>query len=221
MVTLLDNLKILARYFIIYKPYGVLTQFSGEGSTLASLGAFPREVYPVGRLDKDSEGLLLITDDKWLNHHLLNPRFGHQRTYYAQVEGIPTSEALKQLKSGVTINVDGSDYKTKPALAKILDPAPLLPERNPPIRYRAAIPDTWIELTLIEGKNRQVRKMTAAVGFPTLRLVRYSLEKITISGMEVGEIRELDQETVYKALGLTGFMKTQSQRQSDKPSRRS
>jgi len=221
LVTLLDNLKILARYFIIYKPYGVLTQFSGEGPTLASLGAFPREVYPVGRLDKDSEGLLLITDDKWLNHHLLNPRFGHQRTYYAQVEGIPTSEALKQLKSGVTINVDGSDYKTKPALAKILDPAPLLPERNPPIRYRAAIPDTWIELTLIEGKNRQVRKMTAAVGFPTLRLVRYSMEKITISGMEVGEIRELDQETVYRALGLTGFMKTQSQRQSDKPSRRS
>ena len=221
MVTLLDNLNILARYFIIYKPYGVLTQFSGEGPTLASLGAFPREVYPVGRLDKDSEGLLLITDDKWLNHHLLNPRFGHQRTYYAQVEGIPTSEALKQLKSGVTINVDGSDYKTKPALAKILDPVPLLPERDPPIRYRAAIPDTWIELTLIEGKNRQVRKMTAAVGFPTLRLVRYSMEKITISGMEVGEIRELDQETVYRALGLTGFMKTQSQRQSDKPSRRS
>ncbi|MCU0401444.1 MAG: pseudouridine synthase [Algoriphagus sp.] len=212
---------MLARYFIIYKPYGVLTQFSGEGPTLASLGAFPREVYPVGRLDKDSEGLLLITDDKWLNHHLLNPRFGHQRTYYAQVEGIPTSEALKQLKSGVTINVDGSDYKTKPALAKILDPVPLLPERDPPIRYRAAIPDTWIELTLIEGKNRQVRKMTAAVGFPTLRLVRYSMEKITISGMEVGEIRELDQETVYRALGLTGFMKTQSQRQSDKPSRRS
>lgn len=218
---MLDNLKILARYFIIYKPYGVLTQFSGEGPTLASLGAFPREVYPVGRLDKDSEGLLLITDDKWLNHHLLNPRFGHQRTYYAQVEGVPTPEALKQLKSGVTINVDGSDYKTKPALAKILDPAPLLPERDPPIRYRAAIPDTWIELTLIEGKNRQVRKMTAAVGFPTLRLVRYSMEKINISGMEVGEIRELDQETVYRALGLTGFMKTQSQRQSDKPSRRS
>lgn len=211
----------MARYFITYKPYGVVTQFSGEGPTLASLGDFPREVYPVGRLDKDSEGLLLITDDKWLNHHLLNPRFGHQRTYYAQVEGIPTPEALKQLKSGVTINVDGSDYKTKPTIARILEHAPILPERNPPIRYRAAIPDTWIELTLIEGKNRQVRKMTAAVGFPTLRLVRYSMEKITISGMEVGEIRELDQETVYRALGLTGFMKTQSPRQSGKPSSRS
>lgn len=197
----------MSRYFIIYKPYGVLTQFSGEGPTLASLGTFPNDVYPVGRLDKDSEGLLLITDDKWLNHHLLNPRFGHQRTYFAQVEGIPTPEALKQLRSGVTINVDGGEYKTKPALAKILDPVPTLPLRIPPIRYRASIPDSWIELTLIEGKNRQVRKMTAAVGFPTLRLVRYSMEKITILGMNVGEIRELDQEIVYRSLGLTGFSK--------------
>jgi len=211
----------LAKYYIIYKPFGVLTQFSGEEPTLASLGTFPKEVYPVGRLDKDSEGLLLITDDKWLNHHLLNPRFGHQRTYFAQVEGIPTSEALKQLQAGVIINVDGREYKTKPALAKILDPIPTLPERNPPIRYRASIPDTWIELTLIEGKNRQVRKMTAAVGFPTLRLLRYSVEKINISGMEVGEIRELDKETVYRALGLTGFIQSNSDSNSRKPSRRS
>lgn len=209
----------MARYFIIYKPFGVLTQFTGEGPTLASLGAFPREVYPVGRLDKDSEGLLLITDDKWLNHHLLNPRFGHQRTYYAQVEGIPTPEALKQLRAGVTINVDGKDYHTKPALAKILDPAPQLPERNPPIRYRASIPDTWIELTLIEGKNRQVRKMTAAVGFPTLRLVRFSMEKINIAGMEVGEVLELDEKTVYHQLGLTGFAKTGATQGKGKPRR--
>jgi 23S rRNA pseudouridine2457 synthase len=170
-------------------------------------------------LDKDSEGLLLITDDKWLNHHLLNPRFGHQRTYYAQLEGIPTPEALKELQSGVTINVDGKDYQTKPALAKILDPAPVLPDRNPPIRYRANIPDTWIELTLIEGKNRQVRKMTAAVGFPTLRLVRYSMEKITIAGMQSGEIRELDEKTVYHQLGLTGFAKTGASQQGRKPLR--
>lgn len=181
---------------------------------MASLGTFPKEVYPVGRLDKDSEGLLLITDDKWLNHHLLNPRFGHQRTYFAQVEGIPTLEALKQLQSGVIINVDGREYKTKLALAKILDPVPTLPERIPPIRYRASIPDSWIELTLIEGKNRQVRKMTAAVGFPTLRLVRYSMEKITISGMSAGEIRELDQESVYRSLGLTGFRKIMEFRKS-------
>lgn len=198
----------MPRYFIIYKPFGVVSQFSGEGPTLASLGAFPKEVYPVGRLDKDSEGLLLITDDKWLNHHLLNPRFGHQRTYYAQVEGIPTPEALKQLQSGVTINVDGKDYRTKPAIAKILDPVPTLPDRNPPIRYRASIPDTWVSLTLIEGKNRQVRKMTAAVGFPTLRLVRFSMEKITIEGMQSGEVREMEQESVYRMLGLTGYAKT-------------
>jgi len=198
----------LTRYFIIYKPFGVLSQFSGEGQTLASLFAFPKEVYPVGRLDKDSEGLLLITDDKWLNNQLLNPRFGHQRTYYCQVEGIPTPEALKQLSQGVFINVEGKDYNTKPAIAKLLDQTPVLPDRDPPIRYRASIPDTWLSLTLIEGKNRQVRKMTAAVGFPTLRLVRWSMEKINIEGFEVGEVRELEEKAVYHALGLTGFSKT-------------
>jgi 23S rRNA pseudouridine2457 synthase len=185
----------------------MLTQFSGEEFTLAALGDFPKEVYPVGRLDKDSEGLLLLTDDKALNHQLLNPRFGHQRTYYVQVEGIPTSEALAQLQQGVTIQVDGMSYRTKPALVKLVDPAPILPERNPPIRYRASIPDCWLALTLIEGKNRQVRKMTAAVGFPTLRLVRFSMEKITLDGMDAGEVRELSQELVYRALGLTGFAK--------------
>jgi len=185
----------------------VLTQFSGEGPTLATLGEFPKEVYPVGRLDKDSEGLLLLTDDKSLNHQLLNPRFAHQRTYYVQVEGIPTPEALAQLQAGVTIQVDGKAYRTKPAVAKLLEDAPILPDRDPPIRYRASIPDRWLALTLIEGKNRQVRKMTAAVGFPTLRLVRYSMEKITLDGMGVGEVRELSQEVVYRALGLTGFAK--------------
>lgn len=198
----------MSRYFIIYKPFGVVTQFSGEEQTLSSLFTFPKSVYPVGRLDKDSEGLLIITDDKFLNNQLLNPRFGHQRTYYAQVEGVPEPEALKQLGKGVTINVDGRDYETKPAIAKLLDPFPTLPDRDPPIRYRATIPDTWISLTLIEGKNRQVRKMTAAVGHPTLRLVRWSMEKITIEGFEVGEVREMDQESIYHKLGLTGFRKT-------------
>ena len=197
----------MASYFITYKPFGVLTQFSGEGPTLATLGEFPKEVYPVGRLDKDSEGLLLLTDDKSLNHQLLNPRFAHQRTYYVQVEGLPTPEALAQLQAGVTIQVDGKAYRTKPAVAKLLEDAPILPDRDPPIRYRASIPDRWLALTLIEGKNRQVRKMTAAVGFPTLRLVRFSMEKITLDGMGVGEVRELSQEAVYRALGLTGFAK--------------
>lgn len=188
----------------------MLTQFSGEGPTLATLGEFPKEVYPVGRLDKDSEGLLLLTDDKSLNHQLLNPRFAHQRTYYVQVEGIPTPEALAQLQAGVTIQVDGKSYHTKPALVKLLAEAPTLPDRDPPIRFRAAIPDRWLALTLIEGKNRQVRKMTAAVGFPTLRLVRFSMEKITLDGMAVGEVRELSQDLVYRALGLTGFAKSRA-----------
>ncbi len=196
------------RYFIIYKPFGVLSQFSGEGQTLASLFAFPKDIYPVGRLDKDSEGLLLLTDDKWLNNQLLNPGFGHQRTYYVQVEGEPTLEALKSLGHGVEITVDGRPYSTKPAIARLLDPVPPIPDRDPPIRYRATIPDTWVSLTLIEGKNRQVRKMTAAVGFPTLRLVRWSMESMTIAGFAVGEVREIDQKTVYHQLGLTGFAKT-------------
>lgn len=195
----------MARYFIIYKPFGVLTQFSGEGQTLASLFDFPKEVYPVGRLDKDSEGLLLITDDKWLNHQLLNPRFGHQRSYFAQVEGKPTADVLKEVTQGVNITVDGKSYKTKPAIAKILDPVPALPDRDPPIRFRATVPDTWISLTLIEGKNRQVRKMTAAVGHPTLRLIRWSMEKLTIEGYKVGEVREMDEKAIYHKLGLTGF----------------
>ena len=202
----------MSSYFITYKPFGVLTQFSGEGPTLATLGEFPKEVYPVGRLDKDSEGLLLLTDDKSLNHQLLNPRFAHQRTYYVQVEGIPTPEALAQLQAGVTIQVDGKSYHTKPALVKLLAEAPTLPDRDPPIRFRAAIPDRWLALTLIEGKNRQVRKMTAAVGFPTLRLVRFSMEKITLDGMGVGEVRELSQEVVFRALGLTGFAKPRAGR---------
>ncbi|MFC3416688.1 pseudouridine synthase [Algoriphagus hitonicola] len=195
----------MAQYFIIYKPYGVLSQFSGEGQTLASLFHFPKTVYPVGRLDKDSEGLLIITDDKWLNNQLLNPRFGHERTYLAQVEGVPDQEGLRRLQKGVEINVDGKLYMTKPAIAKIPAAIPGLPDRDPPIRYRKNVPDTWISLTLIEGKNRQVRKMTAAVGHPTLRLVRWSIARLTIEGFRVGEVREMAQEEIYKLLGLSGF----------------
>ncbi|AFL83448.1 pseudouridine synthase family protein [Belliella baltica DSM 15883] len=190
------------RYFIIYKPFGILSQFSGDANTLKELGDFPSDVYPVGRLDKDSEGLLLITNDKSLNHHLLNPRFAHQRTYLAQVEGIPTAEAIAQLENGVDINVDGKMYHTKKAKAQLLNEAPTLPPRNPPIRYRKSVPDSWIELNLIEGKNRQVRKMTAAVGFPTLRLVRYAMENLSIEGFEVGEVREMDRATLLSLLKI-------------------
>lgn len=190
------------RYFIIYKPFGILSQFSGDANTLKELGDFPSDVYPVGRLDKDSEGLLLITNDKALNHQLLNPSFAHQRTYLAQVEGIPTAEAIGQLEKGVDINVDGKMYFTKKAKAQLLEIKPSLPERNPPIRYRKSVPDSWIELNLIEGKNRQVRKMTAAVGFPTLRLVRYAIESLSIEGFEVGEVREMDRASFLNLLKI-------------------
>jgi 23S rRNA pseudouridine2457 synthase len=191
-----------SRYFVIYKPFGILSQFSGDADTLKGLFDFPKNVYPVGRLDKDSEGLLLITDDKELNHHLLNPRFGHKRTYLVQVEGSPNEKEVKRLENGLEINVDGKNYITKRANASLLQQAPVLPDRNPPIRFRKSVPDTWIELSLKEGKNRQVRKMTAAIGFPTLRLVRLAMENLSVAGFEVGEVREFAQEEIYALLKL-------------------
>ncbi len=189
-------------YYIIYKPFGILSQFSGEADTLKLLYDFPETVYPVGRLDKDSEGLLLITDDKALNHRLLDPKYAHKRNYLVQVEGIPTPEALDKLEKGVLIQVDGKPYHTKPAKVRVLPEPPLLPERTPPIRYRKNVPDTWLELELYEGKNRQVRKMTAAVGFPTLRLVRWSIENLDISGFAVGETRQMNREAIYSTLNI-------------------
>lgn len=189
-------------YFLIYKPYLMLSQFSrdGEKPTLADLPfTFLNDVYPIGRLDADSEGLLLLTSDKQLNHRLLNPRFRHWRTYFVQVEGAITDEALAQLAKGVTITVDGKLYDTLPAQARRID-EPSLPERNPPIRFRASIPTSWVALTLHEGKNRQVRKMTAAVGFPTLRLVRWAIEGLTADGMRPGEVREMSRQDIMRGL---------------------
>ncbi|MVM28606.1 pseudouridine synthase [Spirosoma sp. HMF4905] len=191
-------------YFLIYKPYLMLSQFSREGDkqTLADLDfAFPTDVYPVGRLDADSEGLLLLTSDKQLNHRLLNPKFRHNRTYYVQVDGALTEAACQQLEQGVTISVDGKSYHTLPADARIIT-EPGLPERNPPIRYRANIPTSWLSISLHEGKNRQVRKMTAAVGFPTLRLVRWSIENLTAEGMTPGQVRELSRAEVLQGLKI-------------------
>lgn len=192
-------------YFLIYKPFGMLAQFSPEGNkpTLADLPhRFARDVYPVGRLDADSEGLLLLTNDTSLNNRLLNPKFRHNRTYWVQVEGRITDEGLYQLADGLTISIDGKPYQTLPARAHRLPDEPLLFPRNPPIRYRAAIPTSWLSLTLHEGKNRQVRRMTAAVGFPTLRLVRHAIENLTADGMRPGEVRELDETTVLRGLRL-------------------
>ncbi|MFA6150762.1 MAG: pseudouridine synthase [Chitinophagaceae bacterium] len=184
----------MLRYFLFYKPFQVLTQFSAEGEkkTLAHyFKNIPKDIYPVGRLDFDSEGLLLLTNDKKLTLQLLEPRFKHERTYYVQVEGIFDEVAKQKLASGVEINVDGKLYKTLPSKVEIFQDEPLLPERNPPIRFRKNIPTTWISLTLKEGKNRQVRKMTAATGFPTLRLVRFSIGNIDIAGWESGYIQEI------------------------------
>jgi len=193
------------RYFLVYKPYGTLSQFSKEGNklTLADLDFdFPADVYPVGRLDADSEGLLLLTNDKQLNHRLLNPIFRHKRTYYVQVEGTPTDEACQKLSQGVKISVDGQPYHSLPANTWLLMPEPDLPARTPPIRYRASIPTSWLAITLHEGKNRQVRKMTASVGFPTLRLVRWAIERFTAGGMAPGDVRELSRAEIMRGLEL-------------------
>src|SRR5690554_5150744 len=191
----------MPEYYVIYKPFGIHSQFSGEDS-LKEVGEFPPEVYPVGRLDKDSEGLLLITDDKALNHYLLNPKFEHSRTYLVQVEGIPTQEALQQLEEGVDINLKGEIYPTKKAKAQLQLELPDIPERNPPIRFRLNVPDSWMAIELKEGKNRQVRKMTASVGFPTLRLIRWSMEDLNMQGYQVGEIRKYGQEEIYARLKI-------------------
>lgn len=182
----------------------MLSQFTKEGNkkTLADLNYhFPKNVYPVGRLDADSEGLLLLTNDRQLNNILLNPKYAHNRTYWAQVEGQFSEEAKQKLEKGVSITVDGKEYKTLPSKASMIN-EPGLPERNPPIRFRKNVPTSWIELTLQEGKNRQVRKMTAAVGFPTLRLVRASIEKIMIGGMKPGEVKEIMGEEILSLLNI-------------------
>lgn len=184
------------RYFIVNKPFGVLCQFTDpEGrKTLANLGPFPPQVYPVGRLDYDSEGLVLLSDDGELKYALLAPSGGHSRTYLVQVERIPTESALERLRKGV--EVEGKITLT--ARVDLLDTAPELPERPVPIRFRKNVPTAWIKLVLIEGRNRQVRKMTAAVGHPTLRLVRSELEGLTLDGLQPGQWRELLDEEVEK-----------------------
>lgn len=174
---------------MLNKPFDVLCQFSEPESvgavTLAKYVPVP-EVYPAGRLDRDSEGLLLLTDDGQLQHQLTDPRWGHPRTYWAQVEGLVTAEALERLASGVEIQ----DYRTLPAMARAVG-EPDIPPRDPPIRFRKNIPTSWLELTLTEGRNRQVRRMTASVGFPTLRLIRFALGPLNLKGLAPGQWRNL------------------------------
>ena len=191
-------------YYLFHKPYQVLSQFSAEGDKKTLANYFPniaKNIYPVGRLDYDSEGLILLTDDKALNHRLLDPSFAHPRTYWVQVDGTVSVEAINRLQQGVTINIDGKQHKTKKAIARHLEPPPQVAERTPPIRFRKEIPTSWIELTLTEGKNRQVRRMTAAVGFPTLRLIRSSIGNISVENLKAGEFKMLNEEVVLLLLG--------------------
>ncbi len=191
-------------YFAIFKPFGMLSQFTSEGAhkTLADLNfKFPIDVYPVGRLDADSEGIILLTNDKRVNSKLLEPANKHQRKYIIQLEGEVTNEALSLLEKGVKLNDKGTIYETLPAKATIVD-SPELPERNPPVRFRKSIPTSWIELTIHEGKNRQIRKMTAAIGFPTLRLVRVSIEDLKLDKMENGIVQEISKSVFYSQLKL-------------------
>jgi 23S rRNA pseudouridine2457 synthase len=153
----------------------MLSQFTREAGreSLADLDfVFSEDVYPVGRLDADSEGLLLLTDERSLTSSLLDPSKGHEREYWVQVEGLPTSEMLDSLQNGPVITVSGNAYKTRPCKVKLFQSPPLVPDRFPPVRFRKTVADSWLSITLAEGKNRQVRKMTAAVGLPTLRLIR-------------------------------------------------
>lgn len=174
-----------------HKPYGVISQFTKEKSehrTLAEFG-FPKRVYPIGRLDWDSEGLILLSDEKQWNDRLLNPKHEHERTYHVQVEGIATEEAMSELKKGLIIQ----GHKTKPCFAKRLKD-PNYPPRSKPIRFRLSVPTSWIELKLTEGKNRQVRRMTAAVGFPALRLIRVAIGALKLGELAPGEWFQLPPE---------------------------
>lgn len=183
-----------------HKPYGVLSQFTPEpGSsfrTLADFG-FPQAVYPIGRLDADSEGLLLLSDEAELNQRLLHPRHAHEREYWVQVERIPSADALRQLQQGLVIQ----GRRTLHCRAQLLDPQPEMPPRMPPIRVRKNVPDCWLALELVEGKNRQVRRMTAAIGHPTLRLVRVRIGQLQLANFPAGQWRELSAAERKQVLG--------------------
>lgn len=182
------------------KPFGVISQFTSEAGsrlrTLAEFG-FQKGLYPIGRLDADSEGLLLLSDERELNERLLHPKNAHEREYWAQVERIPTAEALAKLANGMLIQ----GRKTLPSRAWLLEPQPQIPPRDPPIRYRKNVPDCWIGLELVEGKNRQVRRMTAAIGHPTLRLLRVRIGNLLLGELPSGKWKHLDSAERNQAMG--------------------
>ncbi len=197
------------QYFIIYKPFRILSQFGSLQTdplpdqrklTLKDVFSVPADVYPVGRLDYDSEGLLILTNDTGLNHRLLHPVFSHEREYWVQVEGLIHEEGLQLLRGGIEITIDGKGYVCRKCVAEKFEAKPAVPPREPPIRMRKNIPDSWIKLILYEGKNRQVRRMTAKAGFPTLRLIRHRIQKLTLGELQPGSIRELTGKEIYSLL---------------------
>jgi 23S rRNA pseudouridine2457 synthase len=188
-----------ATVILFYKPYGVLSQFTREGEwkTLADFGPFPDTVYPAGRLDADSEGLLVLTDDNGIKRRITEPGCRHPRTYVAQVERVPGPAALERLRHGVIIE----GKKTRDAGVTLLGGEPEFPPRPVPIRFRKMVPTAWLELTLTEGRNRQVRKMTAAVGHPALRLIRTRIGDLTLEGLTPGMWRSLTADEIRPLAG--------------------
>ncbi len=192
------------KYYKFNKPYGYLSQFTDEGKWkgLSQILSVPEDVYSVGRLDAESEGLLLLTNDKTINQRLLHPKNKHERCYLAQVEGELDENSLVKLSHSVSIKINKKTYSTLAAKAIRSEIPDFLWDREPPIRERKSIPTSWLNLTLIEGKNRQVRKMTAAVGYPTLRLIRYSIENLTLETLSPGEIIECEEFEFKRMLNL-------------------
>ena len=183
----------MPQYILFHKPYGVLSQFTPEdGARALNEFALPKDVYPAGRLDKDSEGLLLLTDDGALIEKLLNPKNEKPKTYWVLVERVPSEEALQKLREGLRIE----DYTTRPCQVKILDPQPEVPLRDPPVRVRKTVQDVWLEIRIVEGKNRQVRKMTAAIGHPTLRLIRKKIANLELGHLPIGEWMEIPRSEI-------------------------
>jgi len=194
--------------YLFNKPFGVLTQFTdGDGRPVLADYINVPDIYPAGRLDKDSEGLLFLTDDGKLQQAVSDPVFKLPKTYYVQVEGIPNDEALEKLRSGIQLK----DGMTKPAkVARIEGEPPGLWPRTPPVRYRASIPDCWLEIVIREGLNRQVRRMTAAVGYPTLRLIRYAIGDFKLDGLLPGDLKRIPDDLVKRF--VSGLPKTGSYR---------
>ena len=181
-------------YIAFFKPYGILSQFTSDKiEETLSVFNLPKDVYPVGRLDKDSEGLMILSNDGSFIDHVINPKFEKEKTYWVQVENIPSEESMDVLRRG---NIEIQDYKTKPAKVHILDPQPEFPERNPPVRFRKSIPTCWLEIKITEGKNRQVRRMTASINHPTLRLIRMRVGKQHLGTLKPGEWIEIKRSDV-------------------------